>query len=321
MNKTNSMDSVYDYYKLKKYIDPKRLYWWQLVLNKDAVPFIEKHINVLTTEDLKKLSRNPFAVDMLKRHISKISWNDFVNNPNAIHVIEDNIDLCFSSLDWKGRVDLLRHPNFIHIIKENNDKIIDKLLCNNCLSILVKKKDPIYINLFDQYMKKYPEKIKNGTYLWDDLCENPIAVYIIEQNLHRLTHYLWQLLATNINATHIVEKNLDKLDEWGWRNLSENPNAIHILEKNRDKINWHSLSANPNSIIIFEKFPEKITSYSFIDYENFSINSCIFELDKDAIRKRCSIYKEELIAYALHPSRINNYLQQGISIGEFDNYI
>lgn len=54
---------------------------------------MEKHINILNAECLKKLSRNPFAVDMLERHIDKISWNDFVNNPNAIHVIEKNLDL------------------------------------------------------------------------------------------------------------------------------------------------------------------------------------------------------------------------------------
>jgi hypothetical protein len=47
----------------------------------------------------------------------------------------------------------------------------------------------------------------------------------------------------------------------------------------------------------------------------------IFELDYDAIKKRCSIYKEELLQIALHPSRIEQYLQQGISVGELDNYI
>ena len=58
-----------------------------------------------------------------------------------------------------------------------------------------------------------------------------------------------------------------------------------------------------------------------MNYENFSVTAPIFELDYDAIEKRCSIYKEELIATALHPSRIEEYLKQGISIHDLDNYI
>ena len=72
-----------------------------------------------------------------------------------------------------------------------------------------------------------------------------------------------------------------------------------------------------------EKYPEKIklVCYTFVDYKNFSINSPIFEIDYDAIMKRCSIYKEELMAIALHPSRIEKYLALGINIEELDNYI
>jgi len=47
-----------------------------------------------------------------------------------------------------------------------------------------------------------------------------------------------------------------------------------------DKINWYLLSRNPS----------------------------IFELDYEALEKRCNIYKEELIKKALHPSVIIRYL-------------
>jgi len=39
------------------------------------------------------------------------------------------------------------------------------------------------------------------------------------------------------------------------------------------------------------------------------------------MKKRCSIYKEELIQVALHPSRIEKYLDQGINLADLDNYI
>jgi len=37
-----------------------------------------------------------------------------------------------------------------------------------------------------------------------------------------------------------------------------------------------------------------------------SSNPSIFELDYEALKDRCSVYKEELIGMALHPSRIKN---------------
>ena len=76
-------------------------------------------------------------------------------------------------------------------------------------------------------------------------------------------------------------------------NLSYNPNAFSILKKNLDKINWRNLSGNPS----------------------------IFELNYDYLKERCNLYKEELIQKALHPSRIQKYLDMGFSIDELDNII
>jgi hypothetical protein len=151
----NNPNSEYDLYKLKSWINPKRILWWNLVTRENAIPFIEKHIDILDKECLEKLSRNPFAVYMLERHIDKISWNDFVYNPNAIHVIEKNIDICFKSLNSHGKMNLLRHPNFIHIIKTHMDKIIHEFLSNGCLYILAKSDNRIYIDLLEKYMKIY----------------------------------------------------------------------------------------------------------------------------------------------------------------------
>jgi hypothetical protein len=53
----------------------------------------------------------------------------------------------------------------------------------------------------------------------------------------------------------------------------------------------------------------------------FSTNPSIFELDYKALSDRCSIYKWELLEIALHPSRMEKYIDMGIKMGEFDNYI
>ena len=59
-----------------------------------------------------------------------------------------------------------------------------------------------------------------------------------------------------------------------------------------------------------------------MDYlDNLSTNHTIFELDYNALEERCNIYKEELMQVALHPSRIEKYLEQGIAIEDLDNYI
>jgi len=98
--------------------------------------------------------------------------------------------------------------------------------------------------------------------------------------------------------------------------LSRNPNALHLLENNQHKIFWNYwLLVNPNIIYLLEKNQDKI------DWEYISENESIFELDYASLKERCSIYKEELIQIALHPSRISKYLEEGIEMGKLDNYI
>jgi hypothetical protein len=191
------------------------------------------------------------------------------------------------------------------------------------LPILARKEEPIYMDLLEKYMKKNPHilPIPACNYIWDDIVKNPYAIKIIKTYLHKISPSSWQSLAKNPNSIPILENNLDKLTQQGWNNLCENPNAIPLLKKNIDKINWFKLCNNKNAAEILEEHSDKIQCYSFVDYDNFSIYSCIFEIDYHAIEKRCYIYKEELMQVALHPSRIKKYLELGISVEELDNYI
>jgi len=107
------------------------------------------------------------------------------------------------------------------------------------------------------------------------------------------------MLIENPNTIRILSKNMDKIN---WNTLSRNPNAIHLLEKNKDKINWNHLSSNRNAMMLLEKNIDKINWY------RLSSNPSIFELDYEALEKRCNIFKEELMKKALHPSIIKRYL-------------
>ena len=138
---------------------------------------------------------------------------------------------------------------------------------------------------------------------------NPNAIHILEQNTEKI---FWHSLSKNPNAIQLLEKNMDKID-WWW--LSSNPNAIRLLEQNLDKIEWEALLENPNAIHLLQQNPNKIS------WGPLSENPSIFELDYNALEERCSIYKWELMEIALHPSRIERYIEMGIEMGELGNYI
>ena len=138
-----------------------------------------------------------------------------------------------------------------------------------------------------------------------ELSLNPNAIHILEKNVDKIN---WYWLSMNSNAIDLLEKNVDKID---WRGLSSNPNAMILLENNVDKIYWHWLSMNRNAIHLLEKKNayHKIDLYELsINWYELSKNPSIFELDYEALEKRCNIYKEELIKKALHPSVITRYL-------------
>ena len=62
------------------------------------------------------LSANPNAIHILEQNIDKIEWGFLSNNPNAIHLLEKNID----KINWYL---LSRNPNAIHLLEKNIDKI------------------------------------------------------------------------------------------------------------------------------------------------------------------------------------------------------
>lgn len=319
-----NINSEFDFYKLKKWVKIEKIYWWKLVESESAISFLEKNINFIENENLNRLSTNPHAISILKKYPDKIKWNYLVEkNPNAVELVKDYLEKCINSISINNKLRLLHEPKFIEIVVNNRDIILDKFICGNLLPNLASKKNIIYLDLLDDFLIKYPHKLplSNSEYFWRDLVENPLAIYIIKKYLYKLSRNCWQYLAENPNAISIIEENLDKLNDSGWGKLSKNPNAIQILKKHMDKIDWYYLLRNINAYELIEEYPELIKCYDFIDYNNFSVQSPIFEYDYEAIGKRCSIYKDELMQIALHPFRIESYLQQGIKPEDLDKYI
>jgi len=297
-------------YKLKHWVDTSKLPWEKLVLKPNAIPMIEKNLDKLDRECWRGLSKNPYAIHILEKNLDKVFWAELSMNPNAIYILEKYPDKVHLP-------SLLKNRNAIHMIEKNLDMIMDKI-DNACLSAIVS--NPVLDNIHIRILEHHIDKID---YMgWTRLTENPMAIPIFEKYPNKI-HVTSLLNLSSIptpRMIHIIEKNIDKLTLSCWMRLSANPCAIPILEKHLDKINWFSLSRNPNAFHILEKYPEKI-DWPSMDWDNLSTNHHIFEYDYHAIRDRCSVYKEELMQVALHPSRIKKYIEQGIQIGELDNYI
>jgi len=111
------------------------------------------------------------------------------------------------------------------------------------------------------------------------------------------------LLSINPNAIDLLKANQDQID---WNMLSTN--AIDLLKANPNKLNWYYLLRNENAIHLLEANQDKI------NWIRLSKNPCIFELDYNFIKNRMNIIKEELIAKAMHPKRIQLWIDSGIDI-------
>ncbi len=91
----------------------------------------------------------------------------------------------------------------------------------------------------------------------------------------------WSILSVNPNP--IIDYQPINID---WSIISINPNTIEI--------NWSILSVNPN---IFDFGPYYDTTHETYDY--------------DAMRQRCLIYAEELIANRFHPKNCEKWIHWG----------
>ena len=132
------------------------------------------------------LSRNPNAIHLLEQNIDKINWHWLSTNPNAIHLLEQNMD----KIVWDY---LSENPNAIHLLEKNMDKIDWNMLSKN----------PIAIHLLEQNMDKIDLSY---------LLQNPsIFEYDYEAMRNRLNIFKEELVAKQFHP-----KNMTKFVSWGF---------------------------------------------------------------------------------------------------------
>ena len=315
---------------------------------------ITKRLHILNSQ---YLSKNSDAIYLLIKNPDLIDWHMLSTNPSskALEIIEENI---ISDINKEKGIGITKELLIKCPIKYSDYPLFWRLLATNtnpkAIELIEKyysKLHPLYLDSesidFWRDLSKNPNAVhlleKYPRYIdWSTILENPNAVHIIEKNLNKIHIDDWPLLSGNPNAVHIFEQpeHLNKLYNWSY--LSKNSNAMHIIKNNWDKVNWIFFSENPSAINIIiqilqeeKEYDNKIKNnqeintkdYKYYDYFNkidyiyLSENPAIFELDYRALKERCNIYKEELMQIAMHPSRIQKYLDMGFSIEELDNII
>ena len=113
---------------------------------------------------------------MISKNLDKIyyhGWNELSTNPNAIHLIEKNLD----KINWWR---LSENPNAIHLLEKNLDKIEWNGLTPNLNANVM---DNIHL------LQIIPNMIN-----WWGLSKNPNAICLLEKNPDKIS---WTCLSCN----------------------------------------------------------------------------------------------------------------------------
>jgi hypothetical protein len=194
-----------------------------------------------------KLSKNPNAIDFLRKHPEYINYEELSRNknPKAAELLEHHYDNHSNS----AAIELLR--NYSH--KIDWDK----------LSLSSSRSNSRLLNY--EIGRQYTNKIDWGPLIplavdYDilSLDEKPESIAILRENLDKCN---WANLCHNklLEALELLKENPEKIV---WTVLSVNPSALEILREHQDKIDWDLLSSNTNPEILKLFTPERLMNLS-----------------------------------------------------------
>ena len=105
--------------------NPEKIDWLYLSQNKNAIHMLEKNLDKV---NWTTLSGNPNAIHLLENNTDKIDWIELARNtnPKAMNIINKNLKKLNESTFYSSKCDYLEYlfdnPNAIHIIEKNLDK-------------------------------------------------------------------------------------------------------------------------------------------------------------------------------------------------------
>jgi hypothetical protein len=254
--------------------------------NENALDYLMENYEMIR---MKHLFRNP-SFKILPHHVndSDIFPNIFLNRQPGIEDIIKHIpQRCWYYI--------CQNPRCIDLIQETNINYYNwSSLSKNPKAIPILLQHRNYIDwqrlsmnpckeAIDLLMQN-PDKID-----WLQFSTNPYAIDVLRQNPDKINYWglSWNPYAIDLIEARIAKKN--SLNGISWLGLSQNRNAIHLLEKNQDKIDWLLLSLNPG---IFQP-----------NYKQLTV-------------ERMNVLREELMQKTLHPSKIQYWLDNGMSLDD-----
>ena len=265
------------------------------VVFKESKNFVIKSVYEINWKGLSE-NPSPTAIKMLRKNINKADFGGLFRNtnPNSLELLRSFLAIGDNRMKYdrtnrKIFAKACEHP---HVVRHLSGSI-HKLKWGH-LKIL--SANPHAIPL----LETHPHKIN-----WSEIYKNPNAGPLIEkyENYpHKKTDIIVAYETLFPHTKHEIYEMVDilrKIDKGGydwdmWKMLAQNPNSEmvrRIMEKNWEKINWSYLSDRPD----------------------------IFEFCYEGLKKRCDIYREDLMKVAMHPSRIQRLLDMGYEIEDLED--
>jgi hypothetical protein len=158
------------------------------------------------------------------------------------------------------------------------------------------------------------EELKNTPDIelaWENISKHPSVTWKIIQ-AHPEKPWDWRGISMNPNITWgIIEAHPEK--PWNWSTISMNPNITwDSIQSHPEKPwDWINVSQNPNlSWEIVETNPDKPWCWSYLSSNSMEQYGQIQE-EKKRTQERCKVIKEDLMATAWHPRRVEKWLETG----------
>ena len=228
---------------------------------------------------------HPGAIQFLESNPQYMNWAFLSSNPFAMSLLRAN--------PHKIHRDMINlNPNALDLITPSNVNWF-WLSRNPALFSIFAQNDDEILKYVDTH-----ELIKNKS----------LAAYgFILRNINYFLPNYYDLIANNPFA---FKFSLHHEPVLNWILLSENPEAVDTLITQPDRIYWPNFCKNPAAIHHIQSNTDKITP-------SIWQNPGIFELDYQAMAiQRTGILLEELMKTALHPSRIEYWLMNGLDIDD-----
>ena len=244
-----------------------------------AMTLLEPRLHELCKDALWNLSENQAAVPLLERNRQYINWSSLCSNPAAIDLIGQNIE----KADWC----------YLSALEEAYDLIHDP---------------------------RNKAKVKWGTYY----SENPhpdakrraskIPIYREGEDSNPDEDHIQYILDNIDPASDDYDPEYEAYLNHAELSANPSPRICEILELIDTRyLDWEELSHNRSAVPFLEKHQEHI------DWNVVWRNPAIFEeaYDYEGMKASTHVFKEELVAAAMHPRRLQMWLAAG---GEIDDF-